>query len=83
MQVREKVRRPRNRIRFARSGRMLNQILGADPFGQNGLLQFAGRIELMVPGKQDFFDLLLVVLLGDQVTAENFQPALPFPDFFP
>ncbi len=62
---------------------MLDQVLAARPFGQHGGLELSRRVELMKPGEDDLLDLLLLVLLGHQIAAQDFEPALPLPDLFP
>ena len=83
MQIGQKVSGPRNRVRLAGAGRVLNQVLAARSVRQHGGLQCASGVELVIPGEDDRLDLLLVVLLSHQIPAENLQPALPFPDLFP
>ena len=45
--------------------------------------QLSGGVELVVAGEDELFDLLLLVLLGHEVAAEDFQPAVPRPDLLP
>ena len=83
VQVGQEVGGPRDRVGLARAGRMLNQVLAARPVVEHGGLELSGRVELMKPGEDDLLDLLLLVLLSDQVAAEDFEPALPLPDLLP
>ena len=46
-------------------------------------LQFASHIELMVSGKNVTLDLLLLVLLGNDVSSDDFKPTCSLPDLFP
>ena len=83
VQVGQEVRRPRDRVGLARAGRVLDQVLAARPFRQHGGLQLAGGVELVIAGEDELLDLLLLVLLRDEVAAEDFEPALALPDLLP
>ncbi|MDP2823093.1 MAG: hypothetical protein Q8O52_10520 [Sulfuritalea sp.] len=83
VQLGEKVRGPRDGVGLARAGRMLNEILAARPVVEHGRLELARHVELMVAGEDDLLDLLLLVALGDEVTAKDFQPALACPHLLP
>ena len=83
VQVGQEVRRPRDGVRLARAGRVLDQVLAARPFRQHGGLQLARGVELVEAREDDLLDLLLLVLLGDQIAAQDLQPALALPDLFP
>ena len=84
VQLGEKVRRPRDGVGLARAGRVLDQILAA-----RALPRSTAAWSLRVTsswwkrGKMIRVDLLLLVPLGDEVAAEDFQPALPLPDLLP
>ena len=41
------------------------------------------HVELVIAGKEDPLDLLLLVALGDDVAPEDLEPALAIPDLFP
>src|SRR5260221_14420003 len=79
----EKVGRPRDRVGLARACSVLDEILAAGTIMEYGRLEFPRDVKLMVPGKNDLGDLLLRVSLGDEVAAENLQPAIACPDLFP
>ena len=83
VQVGQEVRGPGDGVGLARARRMLDQVLAARPFVQHGGLELARGVELVEAGEDDLLDLLLLVLLGDQVAAEDFEPAFPLPDLFP
>ena len=53
------------------------------PSAQHGRLQLARDVELVVAREDDLLDLLLLVALGDQVAAQDLQPALALPDLLP
>ncbi len=52
-------------------------------FREHGLHQGTGGIELVVAREQNGLDLLLGIPLGDQVAADDFQPAVALPDLLP
>ena len=83
VQVGQEVRRPGDGVRLARAGRVLDQILAARPVRQHRGLQLARGVELVEAREDDLLDLLLLVPLGDEVAAEDLQPALPRPDLLP
>ena len=83
VQLGEEVRGPGDGVGLARTGRVLDQVLAARPILEHGGLKLAGHVELMVAGEDDLLDLLLLVALGDQVAAEDFQPAFARPDLSP
>ena len=83
MQFGEEMRRPGDGVGFARTGRMLNEVFAAGAILEHCGLNVAGDVELMEAGKNDRLDLLLLVPLGDQVTADDFQPAFTRPHLFP
>ena len=83
VQVGQEVRRPGDGVGLARAGRVLDQVLAARPFRQHGGLQLPRGVELVKAGEDDLLDLLLLVLLGDEVAAEDFEPAFALPDLFP
>jgi hypothetical protein len=62
---------------------VLDEVLLARAVGQNGVLEFPGRVQLVVAGEQVRLELPLVVLLTHEVAAEDFEPTVPLPDFFP
>src|SRR5690349_8411210 len=62
---------------------MLDEVLSARPVLQDSGLQRAGRVELVVAREDDPRDLLLVVPLGDEVAAEDLQPAVTLPNALP
>jgi hypothetical protein len=64
-------------------GRVLDQVLPAGPSSSTVADQLPGDVELVVAGEDDGLDLLLRVPLGDQVAAQDLQPALPLPDLLP
>ena len=83
VQLREKMRRPRDAVRLPRARRVLHQILPADPIHQHRSLEFSSYVELMKPRENHPGDLLLLVPLRDEIPAENFQPAFPRPHLLP
>ena len=83
VQVSQKVCRPGNRIRFAGTGRVLDQVFGASAFRQNGRDNFASDHELVVARKNPARQLLLVIFDRHDVTSEDLQPAVALPDLFP
>ena len=83
VQVGEEMRGPGDRIRLSRSGRMLDQIFAARAFLPHRGDELSRRVELVIAGEDELGDLLLLVLLGDDVAAEDFQPAFPLPNLFP
>ena len=83
MQLGQEVCRPGDGVGLARTRRVLDQVLAARPVVEHGPLELAGDVELMVTGEDDVLDLLLLVALGDQVAAQDFQPALPSPYLLP
>ena len=83
VQLGQEVRRPGDGVGLARAGRVLDQVLAARAVLEHGGLQLARHVELVVAGEDDLLDLLLLVALGDQVAAEDFQPAFARPDLLP
>jgi len=77
------VRRPGDRVGLARDGRVLDQVLLAGAFLQNAPEQLARRVELVVAREDDRGDLFLAVALGDQIAADDLQPAIALPHLFP
>ena len=57
--------------------------LRARPVREHGGLQLARDVELVVAREDDARDLLLLVALGDEVAAEDLEPALARPDLLP
>ena len=53
------------------------------PSVEHGRLELARHVELMEAGEDDLLDLLLLVPLGDEVAAEDFQPAFARPHLLP
>ena len=74
VKVGEEMRRPGDRIGFARSGRMLNEIFAARAFLAHRRDQLSRGVELVIAREDEFRDLPLLVLLGDDVAAEDFEP---------
>jgi hypothetical protein len=62
---------------------MLDQILATRSIVEHRGLQLARHIELVKPREKDGLDLLLLVALGDQVAAQDFEPALACPNLLP
>ena len=62
---------------------MLDQVTLARPLLQHVGHQLAGGVELVIAGKDEAAELLLVVALADEVTAEDLQPAVALPHFLP
>ncbi|EXI77157.1 MAG: hypothetical protein AW10_03973 [Candidatus Accumulibacter appositus] len=62
---------------------MLDQVFAAGALLEHCGLNVAGDIKLMEAGEDDRLDLLFLVPLGDQVTANDFQPAFTRPHLFP
>ena len=62
---------------------MLDEVLLSWSFGENGGLQFASHIELMVSRENVALDLFLLVFLGNDVSPDDFQPTRSLPDLFP
>ena len=83
MQFGQKVRRPGNRVGLAGTGRVLNQVLAAGAIAHHGGLELARHVELVIAREDDFLNLLLGVALGNQVAAQNLQPAFPCPHLLP
>jgi hypothetical protein len=83
VQVGEEVGRPGNRVGFAGTRGVLDQVTLAGAMLQDIGNQLAGGVQLVVAGEDDAGELFLVVALADQVTAQDFQPAIALPDFFP
>ena len=83
MQLRQKVRRPRDAVRLPRTRRMLHQILPARPLRQHRALQFPRHLKLMIPRKNHPLHLPLLIPLRDQIAPQDFQPALPCPHLLP
>ena len=83
VQLGQKVRRPCDGIGFATACAVLDEVLSARPVVEHCGLEFARHVELMKPRKDDLFDLLLLVALGDEVAAQNFQPAFARPYLLP
>jgi hypothetical protein len=53
VQLGEKVGRPRDRVRLARSGAVLDEVFRAGPVGEDRGLEFPGHVELVVTGEDD------------------------------
>ena len=83
VQLGQEVRRPGNRVGLARTCRMLDQVLAARAVLQHRPLELARHVQLVVARKDDALDLLFLVALGDQVAAQDFQPAVNRPDLLP
>ncbi len=83
VQLGQKVRRPGNRIGFARACAVLDQVLAAGAISQHSHLQLARDVQLVVAREDDFLDLLFLVALGNQVAAQNLQPTVTRPNLFP
>ena len=83
MQVCQKMRRPCDGVRLARSGGVLHQIIEAHAFLQHCAHQFPRDVELLVAWENDPHDLFFLIPLRDKVAAEDFQPTLTLPDLFP
>ncbi len=62
---------------------MLEEIFTSRPFREDRLDQLAGGVELMVAGKDEPHDLFLLIPLGDEIAADDLQPAFPLQHFFP
>ena len=62
---------------------MLHEVPGTRSVGEHGRLQLACHIELMKTRKDDGLDLLLVVTLGDEVPAQDLEPAIARPHLLP
>lgn len=83
MQVGEEMGSPGNLIRLARTCGMLDQVLAARTLGLYGIQQLPCCVELVVTREEIPGQLLLVVLFGDEVAAQDVEEALAFPYFFP
>ena len=83
VQLGEKMRGPGDGVGLARARRVLHQIFAARAVRQHGGLELARHIKLVVAGEDDLLDLLFLVPLGDEVAAQDFQPAFALPDLFP
>src|SRR4051812_44859799 len=62
---------------------MLDQELATSPLGLDRSLELSRGVELVVAGEDDAPDLPLGVPPSNEVAAEDFKPALAFPDFLP
>ena len=62
---------------------MLNQVFAARAIGQHGGLQLARHVQLVVARKDDALDLFFPIAHGNQVTAQNLQPAVTRPHLLP
>jgi len=83
VQLGEEMGRPRNRVSLARSGAVLDEVFGARTVREHGGLEPAGHVELVVAGEDDLVDLVLLISLPDEVSAEDLEPALALPDLLP
>jgi len=62
---------------------VLDEELAARALFKNLGLKLAGGVKLVIAGENDFRDLLFLVAPGDQIAAQDFQPAIALPNFFP
>ena len=62
---------------------MFDQVFAARPFRQHRRQQPARRIQLMVARENPALQALLVITHRHQIAAQDFQPAIALPDFFP
>jgi hypothetical protein len=83
VQLGEEVRRPGDGVGLARARRVLDEVLAAGPVAQHRGLELAGHVELVEAREDEPDDLLLLVALGDEVAAEDLEPALARPDLLP
>src|SRR5688572_1192977 len=83
VQLRQKVRGPRDGVRLPRPGRVLDQIPPAYAVPQYLRLQLPRHVELVIAGEDDVLDLLAVIALGDDVAPQDLQPALALPNLLP
>ena len=71
VQVGQEVSRPGDGVGFPRSGRMLDEVFMSRAFFEDGSLQFAGGVELMIARKNYAFQLFLIVALSYQDSAQG------------
>ena len=82
VQFRQEVGGPGDGVGLARSGRVLDQELAPGALCPDGGLQLLRHVQLVIAREDDRLDLGLV-LLGDQITTQDFQPGVLGPDLFP
>ena len=82
-QVGQEMRRPRDGVRLARASGVLDEVPASGAVRQHGRLQLPRDVQLVVAREDDPRDLLLGVALGDEVAAEDLEPALARPDLLP
>ena len=83
VQLGQEVGSPGDRLGLAGAGGVLDQVLATRPFSQHGGLELAGDIKLVVAGEDHRLDLLFLVAAGDQIAAQNLQPAVALPHLLP
>jgi hypothetical protein len=62
---------------------MLDQVLAARAFLQDFGLQLPCGVELVVAREDNAGNFLLIIAPGDQIAADDLQPAIAFPDLVP
>ncbi len=83
VQLREEVGGPRDGVRLPRARRVLHEVLRAWAVLQHRGHQLSGHVELVVAREDEGLDDALLVLPGDEVAADNLEPALARPDLLP
>jgi len=74
---------PGDGVGFTGTGGVLDQVFMSGSFGKHRCQQLAGGVQLLIAGEDHTGDLLLFVTSGNQIAADDLQPALPLPDLLP
>jgi hypothetical protein len=83
VQIGQEVRRPGDGVGLARARGVLDEVLLPGTFVEDRGDQLAGGVELVEAGEDHLGHLPLLVLLRDEVAAEQLQPAVALPDVLP